>query len=534
MLFRMTRKKWVIVLVVVIMALAKAVSMFSLGFPVTISKETTYITEPLRPDGFPDYMAALNQRSSEGVTPKNNFTTLFWQAVGPAEISPDHREEYFRLLGIPAPPEQGDYFITDAEHEKRIVARRMEQKQANDDLSEEDISEQLWEQFDSAVKRPWAKEEFPEWAEWIDVNEKPLVMLVAATKRPRRYDPLVGDNLISVSLAGAQYSRDVARVLVLRAMLRLNEGKTEEAWEDLLACHRLARLIGQGPTLIEAMVAIAIDGMACNGDVALLEHGKLDTLKIAQMREQCDALPELPSMIEKIDLGERLSCLDTVTSMARDGLDAMDGDDKKPNGHVDSFKNSSYVAAIDWDYMLRMQNEYLDCMVNACRKPTRSERMEAIGLLDEKINRETEESRNWKNIILVVLFNSREARSKAIGQIMTALIVPSGSAAIEAGDRIAMRSELTDLAFALSAHRAENGAYPEKLAELIPKYVKSVPVDIFNHEAELKYSIIGDGFLLYSLGSNGKDDGGKGYDDRIDGEDWDDISVRIKGKDTPQ
>jgi len=31
---------------------------------VTISKETTYITEPLRADGYPDYVAALNQRFS--------------------------------------------------------------------------------------------------------------------------------------------------------------------------------------------------------------------------------------------------------------------------------------------------------------------------------------------------------------------------------------------------------------------------------------------------------------------------------------
>ena len=36
----------------------------------TISKETTYITEPLRADGYPDYIAALNQRCSRGVTPE--------------------------------------------------------------------------------------------------------------------------------------------------------------------------------------------------------------------------------------------------------------------------------------------------------------------------------------------------------------------------------------------------------------------------------------------------------------------------------
>ena len=30
--------------------------------PFTISKETTYIVEPLDNDGYPDYVAALNER----------------------------------------------------------------------------------------------------------------------------------------------------------------------------------------------------------------------------------------------------------------------------------------------------------------------------------------------------------------------------------------------------------------------------------------------------------------------------------------
>ena len=50
---------------------------------VTISKATTYITEPLRSDGYPDYIAALNQRLSKGVTPENNAVVLFWRAMGP-------------------------------------------------------------------------------------------------------------------------------------------------------------------------------------------------------------------------------------------------------------------------------------------------------------------------------------------------------------------------------------------------------------------------------------------------------------------
>ena len=52
----------------------------------TISKETTYITEPLRKDGYPDYVAAMNQRLSQGVTPENNAAVPFWKAMGPGRV----------------------------------------------------------------------------------------------------------------------------------------------------------------------------------------------------------------------------------------------------------------------------------------------------------------------------------------------------------------------------------------------------------------------------------------------------------------
>ena len=79
---------------------------------VTISKETTYITGPLRKDGYVDYVAALNQRCSQGVTPENNAAVPFLKAMWLAGIGPKHGDGYCRMLGIPPPPEKGDYYVT--------------------------------------------------------------------------------------------------------------------------------------------------------------------------------------------------------------------------------------------------------------------------------------------------------------------------------------------------------------------------------------------------------------------------------------
>src|SRR5688572_15181307 len=68
---------------------------------VTIAKATTVITEPLRSDGYPDYLRYLDEKLSKGVTPLNNAAVPLWQAMGPKEISEDQRAELFKKLGIP-------------------------------------------------------------------------------------------------------------------------------------------------------------------------------------------------------------------------------------------------------------------------------------------------------------------------------------------------------------------------------------------------------------------------------------------------
>ncbi len=89
-----------------------------------------------------------------------------------------------------------------------------------------------------------------------------------------------------------------------------------------------------------------------------------------------------------------------------------------------------------------------------------------------------------------------------------------------------MRFDLVRLAFALAAYRADRGSFPAKLSELAPKYLAEVPRDIFTG-ADLHYTKNRNGYLLYSVGINGKDDGGKTYDDRANGETWDDLTVRM-------
>src|SRR5262249_5157762 len=65
------------------------------------------------------------------------------------------------------------------------------------------------------------------------------------------------------------------------------------------------------------------------------------------------------------------------------------------------------------------------------------------------------------------------------------------------------------LACTLERHRRMHGQYPEVLDTLVPSSLSSMPHDIINGEP-LKYKRTADGqYLLYSVGWNETDDGGK-------------------------
>jgi hypothetical protein len=194
---------------------------------VTISKETTWITEPLREDGYPDYLRYLNQKMSAGVTPANNAAVLLWQAMGPSEIDKEHRNLFFKELGVDPPPESGSYFVDwETYHASLPRAKRPQTSEANVDPDE------VWKRHERAQEEPWTSQSDPELAAWLKANEKSIDLFVRASHRSRYYSPLIagGEPFLAFNLSQINPVRKAAATLAARAMLRLGEGQAKAAW----------------------------------------------------------------------------------------------------------------------------------------------------------------------------------------------------------------------------------------------------------------------------------------------------------------
>ena len=147
---------------------------------VTISKRTTYLTVPLRSDGWIDYAAVINDRCSKGATVENNAAVLYWRAAGPRRIAADTRGTFFRRLGMDVPPAGGDYLISLYEY----LPRRNEHPETGT-AEFAKWKEAIGEQLDAAKSRPWTVSEFPRLAGWLNANKAPLKLMGNCAKRPR-------------------------------------------------------------------------------------------------------------------------------------------------------------------------------------------------------------------------------------------------------------------------------------------------------------------------------------------------------------
>jgi hypothetical protein len=488
----------------------------------TIGKATTYVTGPVDKDGHIDYAAVLNERLSKGVTPQNNACVFLWKAIGPHPEGVTMPARFYELLGIPVLPDQGDYFIP--------LRKYLTDRVTNDPAA---LSVSL-AKLGPLAFRVWTPTDHPEIDGWLKANENPLSMVIEATKRPHFYSPLVppqskrgSTGLIETPLPAAQLSRELATALATRAMLMASRGEVDAAWRDLVACHKLGRLVGRGGTLIECLVSCAIDQIAFRSEVAFLEHTRPDAKRIQGYLRDLQLLPSIPDVAEIVDRTDRFTHLDIIMLFDRDGLAYLQNMGGKRDPDVeDSLFEEMMLEEIDWNPAMETSNRWFDRMVAALKEKHRPERVKKLDALTTEL-RELQVIASDKTRLARLLFDEKldppKAKGQAIGDILITLMMPAAHKVQDAVDRATQAQENVTLAFALAWYHRDYRQYPDKLEVLAPKYHKSIPADLFSGRP-LIYKPTADGYLLYSVGVNGVDDNGQGHDDEPPG---DDIVVRM-------
>jgi len=188
---------------------------------------------------------------------------------------------------------------------------------------------------------------------------------------------------------------------------------------------------------------------------------------------------------------------------------------------------------IDWDLALKNGNGWYDRMAAAMRENDRSLRKKKLEQVDADVGAYLKAQKSKlasPEGRAEILSGGAKGIGKAVGDVTIALLVPAVHKVQKAWNRVQQVQDNLHLAFALAWYQRDHGRYPQKLDELTPKYLRAIPGDTFSGKA-LIYRPSEKGYLLYSVGPNEKDDGGRGYDDEPFG---DDISVRMPLPELPR
>ena len=488
---------------------------------ITVSKETTWVTEPLRADGTVDYFEAVNQFFGKGVTPENNACVLLYQAMGPSPSPEGSRQPdaFFRRMGVEPLPENGKYFQSfDSWVSKKPRAPQ-------------DINAVI-DMKTKSCERPWTKAEFPLIAEWLKDNEAPLRTVTLATQRHKYFSPVVRgtfpddpDNMLLVRMSGAQCSGEMARALASRAMCELAEGRPADAWRDLMTMHRLGRLVGQGCCLIEHKVGEMIESDAILGELQFLSVTKPTTKMLAVCRKQLDHLPPRSSPADKVDYTERMLCLNSVQQIASRKMDVRElhrfivGETQSPL--VEKLAEGAVLQTVDWDAVLTSVNTWHDRLAAILRKPDYRDGTADMKQLNDDLKKVA--GKCTGSDALLALQEKNPPNTQMMADALIWLLLPADQQSTVAEGCAIQRTRNLEVAFALAAHRADHGSYPDSLESLAPKYSAHIPTDLFAAQP-LKYTKIVDGYRLYSVGPNEQDEDGRSGSDNPPG---DDIAVQM-------
>jgi hypothetical protein len=341
---------------------------------------------------------------------------------------------------------------------------------------------------------------------WINSNESAWQEFVKGSSKSYCYNEYTyGPNkenksLFDVVLPHLSTIRGLARFSVLHSRINLKEGKTHQALEDCLAVVRAGRHWQGKGTIIEQLVGIAISALAREEILHITATQDISSNDLKQIQQQLSEIyaDGYPLINMK---GERLVFQDIVQRVFTD---------RGPGGgHLipDRWTQlvDSDLTREERDYKIFMPISTAASMIHAGRNETLAKANE---LYDRSIERakKTPYERHIGKIDSTekMLMNMSEYRFFLIRYFAPAL---------ERASDLVFRSkashEATITILALMRYRLDNKEYPANLDKLIAVgYLKELPMDPFSNKP-LVYKRTNDGFMLYSVGFNYTDDGGR-------------------------
>ena len=291
--------------------------------------------------------------------------------------------------------------------------------------------------------------------------------------------------------------RQLARLMHQQAQQEAQDGQSGPALSDTRAIFQISHHVATEPSLIGWLTAVSVESVGYRTLDEILAQVKLNP---TQGRAVLHDLPstDWSQALNHAMLGERAMGLwafeifhnDPATLPAR--LSSSPGEPyQRPSLIARCFIR---LLSLIWSPMSKLDEiQYLRFMqrttTHDLQPPFAAQTTASIEAEDHAI----------------------EAEDHAIPAyaLITRIIAPVYSRVLVNLDRIEALSQLAEVAVAINVYRTAKGHYPATLKDAEATWGQPLPLDPYSHQPFI-YHLQGANFSSYSVGPNGKDDGGVG------------------------
>lgn len=387
------------------------------------------------------------------------------------------KREVARVADLIKPP------VPDAENavfELRAAAKSI------DTTSE---AQEAYDRMDPMPRTPLSQEQVVVLTTLVMENEKALSLIKAAALKTRvDWQTKYATPMISVLLPDLSQQRQLANLLRPAAQLAHHEGDDARALEHVRQLLFVGRCVGQQPFFVSHLVRTGIDAMACNAAQEIapslqLGQGEAGSQAVAStIRELLDEA-DARAGLQRAMAGERLAQTDTAVAILSGKLKFSDlvamGHPGGDAPHL-TLPQDAGILLEDTRIMIQVMSRNIDA-AGASDWPSAREKMKPF---------------------------PPPQRLEPQKHAFLSVMLPSLERGIEAHFLALAQRRMAAAAMAMRWYSLEHqDKLPAKLADLVPRYLPEVPRDPMASDRPLGY--VPDRGLIYSVGRDGRDDGGR-------------------------
>jgi hypothetical protein len=287
--------------------------------------------------------------------------------------------------------------------------------------------------------------------------------------------------VINTLLEDQESVRAAAALLKYDALRRAHAGDMAGALASCRAALNAGRSIGDEPTAISQLIRNAGVTLACHAAERVLAQGEAGPDDLAALQRAFEEEDRHPGLLVSMR-GERAAQYELYDAVEKGEVDPEDFSERPgpPEGGP---------APLGWALRDRFRSE-LPPMLALMARHVEVSRLPP--------HQQAEAERQI----------SADAERLARDKVLTKLLVPSLNRVGEAERRRHANVRCIAVALAVERYRRQRGDWPESLAKLTPEFLKEVPLDPFDGRP-LRYRQVEDGAVVYSVGPDGRDNGGR-------------------------